>query len=75
MDLLLLGMTLSMLGKVILGVCVLSVHAKILKEHKIDGDVLSRMSHERYFALLGIAFIIAGYVAEITSFGYFDFLQ
>lgn len=74
MDLLLIGMTLSMMGKVILGICVLSVHAKILKEHKIDGDVLSRMNHERYFAILGISFIIIGYLAEIASFGYFDFL-
>ena len=75
MDLLLIGMTLSMLGKVVLGICVLSVHAKILKEHRIDSDVLSRMSHERYVAILGITFIIVGYLAEIASFGYFDFLQ
>jgi hypothetical protein len=64
------GLTLGTAGKVLLGLTVISVHWKIVKEHKIDQIVLREMRHERNLALLGIILILAGYIIEISFYGY-----
>lgn len=69
MNLLLWGITLGTVGKLILGMAVLRVHAYILREHKIDDVVLSALRHERYVTLIGILLIIIGYIFEIYFYG------
>jgi len=59
------GLTLDTLGKIMLGITVLMVHWHVLKEHKIDADVLRAMKRERALALLAILLIIAGYVLQL----------
>lgn len=71
MDLLFWGLTIGIIGKVILGFTVMSVHWKIVKEHKIDRAVLTEMRRERNLAFLGIVFMIVGYVLELM---FYDFL-
>ncbi len=62
MDLLFFAHTLDVLGKILLGVTVLGVHWHVVKEHKIDSDVLRSMKKERIFGILGITLIVASYL-------------
>ena len=64
MDLLFWGLTTGILGKVILGMAVVSVHWKIVKEHKIDQEVIGEVNREKHFAILGMFFIIIGYILQ-----------
>jgi hypothetical protein len=64
MNLLFWGVTLSFLGKMVLGVAVLRVHLGILKEHKIDNVVLNAIRREQVFTLIGIGLIVIGYALE-----------
>ena len=70
MDLLFLGMTASLIGKILLGIAVINVHGHIAKEHKIDIEVVTAMRREQYFVLVGLLLIVAGYILEIIHFGY-----
>ncbi|MAF59500.1 MAG: hypothetical protein QF858_02740 [Candidatus Pacebacteria bacterium] len=70
MDLLFWGLTLGVLGKVLLGFTVLSVHWKIVKEHKIGKVVLREIRRERNLAILGILFIVVGYLLELSFYEY-----
>jgi MFS superfamily sulfate permease-like transporter len=63
------GITISMIGKVLLGVTVMMVHWKVVKEHKIDRVVLKEMRRERNLAFLGILFILVGYYLELVGNG------
>ena len=49
-----IGLTLDTLGKIMLGITVLMVHWHVVKEHKIDVDVLRAMKRERTLAVLAI---------------------
>lgn len=55
-----IGLTLDTLGKVMLGITVLMVHWHVLKEQKIDVDVLRTMKREQVLGVLGILLIISG---------------
>lgn len=59
------AITLGTVGKLILGLAVLRVHWLILKEHKIDATVLTSMRHEQLITIVGIAFIVLGYLLEM----------
>lgn len=63
-----LGLTLGIIGKLILGIAVWRIHAHIIREHKIDGVVLQAMRRERYITLFGIFLLILGYVLEILFY-------
>ena len=64
-DLIFWAVTLDVLGKIILGVSVIGVHWKIVKEHSIDGAVLKEIRHERNLAIFGILLIIVAYILEL----------
>ncbi len=63
-----IAITLGTIGKLILGIAVLRVHAHILKEHKIDAIVLSAMRRERYITAGGVVLILIGYVLEMLFY-------
>lgn len=65
MSLLLWGLTVGTVGKLILGIAVLRVHAGILREHHIDDIVLHAIKRERYVTLVGLLLIVIGYVLEV----------
>ncbi len=65
-----LGLTLGLIGKVLLGVSVILVHGKITKEKRIDGIVLMEMRREQFLAFLGVLLMIVGYALEISHFGF-----
>jgi hypothetical protein len=70
MNLLFWALTTGTLGKLILGIAVLRVHAGILHQHKIDGKVLNAIKGERYVTILGIVLILFGYILEMVFYGY-----
>lgn len=69
------GITIGTIGKVVLGIAVLRVHMGILREHKIDGAVLSSIKRERWVTVLGIVLIITGYLIEVLFYGTTPFID
>lgn len=67
MDWFSIGLTLDTLGKILLGITVLMVHRLVLREHKIDVDVLKTMKREQILGVSGILLIIVGYVMQLSS--------
>ena len=74
MDLLFWGITAGFLGKVLLGVTVIRVHSRIVKEHHIDEAVIKEMKSEKLLAVAGIMLIVIGYLFEIAFYEYLPFL-
>mgnify|MGYP006921607415 CR=1 FL=1 len=64
------GLTLGILGKVLLGATVVMVHSKITHEKRIDGLVLMEMRREQILAIFGISMMVAGYILELMHFGF-----
>lgn len=64
-DLIFWAITLDVVGKVILGASVISVHWKIVKEHRVDAPVLKEMHREHTLAIFGICLILTAYVLEL----------
>lgn len=62
-----IGFTVDVLGKILLGLTVLRVHWHVLKEHKIDADVLRQMRQEQILGLIGIGLIVVGYLLQLPS--------
>lgn len=61
------GFSLTTIGEILIGYTVIKVHGRITKEQKIDGQVISEMSKERKIALLGIIFIILGFIMQLPE--------
>ncbi len=72
-DALFWGLTLSFFGKVILGATVINVHAHIIKERRIDMDVLKEMKRERALGIFAVFLILLGYFLELSYFNYLPF--
>ena len=68
MNLLLLGLTLSTIGKLVLGWAVLRVHMYMYRERDIDGVVLRAIKREEYITLAALILIVIGYVLEILFY-------
>ncbi|MFA5796433.1 MAG: hypothetical protein WC916_00160 [Candidatus Woesearchaeota archaeon] len=62
-----IGATFDIIGKVLIGITVLFVHRHIIKEHKIDKDVLKEMKREQVLGMLGIVFILIGYLIHVIN--------
>ena len=70
MNLLFLGLTIGVIGKIVLGVAVLRVHNGILHEHKIDNVVLQSIRNEKWVTIAGLSLIVIGYILEVVFYGY-----
>lgn len=57
-----IGHTLVMLGGVLIGLTAIMVHRGILKEKKLDSKVYKEIYLEQIFGILGIIFLILGYL-------------
>ena len=63
----LIGVTFDVIGKILIGITVLLVHKRVMKEHRIDKYVLREMKREQLLGWLGILFIIIGYIFNLVS--------
>ena len=70
MNLLFWGLTISMIGKVMLAAGVLIAHTEMAHEMKIDNLVLKSFKLERILTAVGIVLIVAGYFMEIYFYGF-----
>lgn len=66
MDLIFLGKTLDVLGKILIAYTAIMVHHRFRKEHKIDEFVFSEMRKEQVLGVVGIVLIIVGYLLEVS---------
>jgi len=65
---LVVGLSIGTFGKVLLGVTVIRVHSKIVKEHKLDGKVFTEMKEERLIGIWSIVLMIIGFLFEILFY-------
>lgn len=70
MNLLFWGLTISMVGKVLLAAGVLIAHTELAHEMKVDNLVLKSFKLERILTIAGIILILAGYFMEIYFYGF-----
>lgn len=70
MNILFWGLTVSVVGKILLGIGILKAHGQISHEHRIDLKVLKSFQLERTLTLLGLGLIVFGYAMEIYFYGF-----
>lgn len=71
MNLLFWGMTISVIGKILLAVGVIMAHNQIAHEHRIDEKVIKSFKKEQTLTAIGVLLIVIGYILEISFFGGF----
>ena len=72
MNFLFWGLTISLIGKVMLGAGVLIAHTELAHERKIDKLVLKSFRIEHSLTIAGLFLIVAGYAMEIY---FYDFIS
>lgn len=72
MNLLFVGMTLSVVGKGFLALGVIWVHTTMANERRIDNLVVRSFRTELIITIIGFAFILMGYMIEVSAFGGFS---
>jgi hypothetical protein len=72
MNLLFWGLTIGMIGKVMLAIGVLIAHSELAHEKKIDLRVLKSFRLEHTLTVTGIILILSGYLMEIY---FYDFVS
>jgi len=68
MNWLIIGMTIGLIGNVLLGLAVLRVHLHEARERKVDGDVVRTIKWEEHFATVAIILMVVGYGIEAAHF-------
>jgi len=68
MDLLFWGLTIKTIGEVIIGFSIISVHLRIVKEHKLDRKVYRSIRNEKFLSIIGIILILFGYFLEVAYY-------
>lgn len=74
MNLLFWGLTISVVGKVLVVCSVLFAHSKLAHEHRIDRKVIRSFHTEFVITVLGLILIIGGYFMEISFYQDQNFL-
>ena len=59
-----IGALLMLLGDVVVAIVVFNVHGHVLKEKRIDKDVLDTMRSERKLVIFGILLVVIGFVLQ-----------
>ncbi|OGH59846.1 MAG: hypothetical protein A2725_02415 [Candidatus Magasanikbacteria bacterium RIFCSPHIGHO2_01_FULL_33_34] len=67
MNLNIISATFTTLGEITIAYTVISVHHRVMKEHKIDNNVFKEMHREQKIALIGITLIVIGYVLNVIT--------
>jgi hypothetical protein len=62
-----IGFTLTFLGKVLVAFTAIMVHHRVVHEHKIDRAVFKTMKREQKVGILGVLFLVAGYLLEVPN--------
>ncbi len=65
MSILFWGLTIGVVGKILIAIGILRVHFVMAREQKIDAKVIRSFTAEKFLTFFGIALIIIGYVLEL----------
>ncbi len=61
------ALTLDIIGKIMIAYTALSVHSYVSREHRINRAVFGAMKREKIVGVLGIIFMVAGYIIHIAT--------
>lgn len=53
------------LGEILVAYMVVSVHHRVMKEHKIDASVFRSMRREQIIVSIGVGLIILGFILNV----------
>jgi len=67
LDVAFIGLTLDVIGKILVAYTALRVHHRFWREHKIDEKVFMAMHREQVVGVVGIVFMVAGYILQIPG--------
>ena len=70
-----LGMTLSVIGKGMLGLAIIWVHITMATERSIDEQVVKAFRRETYITIAALFLIALGYFLEVAGLGGFQSLM
>lgn len=70
MNLLFWGLTIGMIGKLLLAAGVIIAHTELAHERRIDNEVLKSFRLEMWLTVVGILLIVFGYAMEIYFYGF-----
>lgn len=62
-----IGLTLELIGSILIAYTVIQVHYRFRKEHRVDERVFTIMQREQWVAILGILCLIAGYIFQFLT--------
>ncbi|PJE75763.1 hypothetical protein COV04_02340 [Candidatus Uhrbacteria bacterium CG10_big_fil_rev_8_21_14_0_10_48_11] len=65
LTILIIGITLDVIGAILIAYTVLQVHNRAREERAIDSRVINEMKKERAMSIVGIVFIITGYIFQM----------
>jgi len=68
-----MGMSLSLIGKLIVIVAAIRMHSKVVQERQIDDAVVREYKKERNFIIAGALLLIAGFAFEVLGLGLLQF--
>lgn len=61
----LVGFTVEVIGKIMVGFTAVMVHYRVRKEHQIDAKVFKEMRREQVIGVIGITLILIGYFLQV----------
>ena len=70
MNILFWGLTISVIGKIMLVSGVIIAHSEIAHERRIDNLVLKSFRVERILTVAGLLLIVGGYALEVYFYGF-----
>ena len=70
MNLLFWGLTIGVIGKILLAAGVIIAHTELAHERRIDDEVLHSFKLELLLTIIGIVLIVLGYAIEVYFYGF-----
>lgn len=70
MNILFWGLTIGMIGKLLLAAGVIIAHTELAHERKVDNEVLRSFRLEMALTALGVVLIVLGYFMEVYFYGF-----
>ena len=67
MNIIILGSISDTIGKIMIAYTAIQVHYRVWKEHRIDEKVFTEMKKERIVGIIGIIFIILGFLLQLPD--------
>ena len=65
LTILIIGITFDVIGTILIAYTVLRVHNRAREERAIDSRVINEMKKERATSIVGIVFIVIGYIFQM----------